>query len=219
MNEYVMCMYNDFARICQGHWDWDDRPKKKLKKHRKLKKFVKNDLPINIDGSEPLSPTTPEITTDCSIVNKYVEENGDLTVTTVSETTDDTPLGNTFLKRVQTLRENFAEDVQKAKETVVQLADKADDAISVLGSDLASKLDDLDGTTLSSMSSNWNLRCQEKHFEETRREQAQKAHELLAIMGEDKIVSVDFYIYLINWSISLEGLSMCIEQVFRDKLL
>ena len=176
-------------------------------------------MPINIDGSEPLSPTTPEITTDGSIVNKYIEENGDLTVTTVSETTDDTPLGNTFLKRVQTLRENFAEDVQKAKETVVQLADKADDAISVLGSDLASKLDDLDGTTLSSMSSNWNLRCQEKHFEETRREQAQKAHELLAIMGEDKIVSVDFYIYLINWSISLEGLSMCIEQVFKDKLL
>ena len=148
---------------------------------------MKDDLPINIDGSEPFSPTTPTITLDGSHMERYIEEHGEMVLTpTDNEATDDTYLGNNFIKRVRNLRQKMADDVQRTKDAMVTFAGDAEDAISQVGEDLAHKLEELE--QLSDISDNWKSLMTDRAIEKHRLEEEQKALRR-ATKDEDKVVS------------------------------
>ena len=139
-----------------------------MKRKKGKKRPPKDDLSINIDGSSAVSPTTPSDTTTSMGLSP-----------TATEATDDTPLGNGFLSRVQRLRQNVsrgaANTARRTKDAMVDLKEDAGSMLSSLGDDFALKIEELDGQT--DISDNWKEVCKEKANEEHRQKLEEQAME------------------------------------------
>lgn len=105
---------------------------------------------------------------------------------TGTEATDETPLGDNFLNRVQKLRQKVTQGVLKTKDAMIDLKEDAGSLLSSLGDDFAQKIDELDGQT--DMSDSWKGFCKEKAYEEHRRNLEKQAAER-ANRDADKPVS------------------------------